>query len=393
MLNKRIRISACMMVRNEEKNLERCLKSVKSIVDEIIVVDTGSTDRTMDIARAYGAKVYEHPWENDFSLHRNQSISYASGDFILIVDADEEIIQMGPVSKFKEFLKELPEQYNAVILTVRDIQKGTVAMEFSSARIFRRGFITYEGVVHNRPVIPGNSGMFTNLLEIRHYGYDLTPEQKQAKFDRTTGLLFSRLEKDPGDYECYFYLCQIFADAGRHEEAIAYGEKYFGNIGSDEVHESIYYTLVKCSMMLKQYEKAGKWLKEGLSRIPDDIDLNFGLIEFGLATKNHSLVLDGGKNYFALYDAYVKNPTLKGKRFTYTAKPRSYTWVLGALAVTHFEVATALLKQLEDGAEGIDPEYAGRIMGTVRKCLATLEIPITIETDAQPKIERAAVNQ
>ncbi len=82
-------LSACLMVKNEEQNIERCLKSIINVVDEIVVIDTGSTDRTMKIALSYGARIFEHPWENNFSLHRNQSIDHAQGEWVLIIDADE----------------------------------------------------------------------------------------------------------------------------------------------------------------------------------------------------------------------------------------------------------------------------------------------------------------
>ena len=80
-----------MIVKDEENDLVKCLRSVKPVVDEMIVVDTGSTDRTKDIATALGAKVFEFPWENDFSAARNFSISQAKGDWILALDADEVI--------------------------------------------------------------------------------------------------------------------------------------------------------------------------------------------------------------------------------------------------------------------------------------------------------------
>jgi glycosyltransferase involved in cell wall biosynthesis len=80
-----------MIVKNEEACLERCLKSVCDHVDEIIIVDTGSTDGTVEIAKSYGARIYHHPWENDFSKHRNQSLSYATGGWIFQLDADEEL--------------------------------------------------------------------------------------------------------------------------------------------------------------------------------------------------------------------------------------------------------------------------------------------------------------
>ena len=81
-----------MMVKNEEKLLPGCLESIKDHVDEIVIVDTGSTDHTVSIAESFGANVYHHPWENHFSKHRNQSMSYAKGDWIFIIDADEELI-------------------------------------------------------------------------------------------------------------------------------------------------------------------------------------------------------------------------------------------------------------------------------------------------------------
>ena len=84
-------ISACMMVRDEEKLLPQCLKSIKDHVDEIIVVDTGSRDNTIAIAESFGASVYHHPWEAHFSKHRNQSLEYACGSWLFIIDADEEL--------------------------------------------------------------------------------------------------------------------------------------------------------------------------------------------------------------------------------------------------------------------------------------------------------------
>ncbi len=87
----RCSLSLCMIVKNEEQHLPKCLMSVKSLVDEMIVVDTGSTDRTPDIARAFGARVFDFTWNGDFSQARNCSLEYASGDWILLLDADEVI--------------------------------------------------------------------------------------------------------------------------------------------------------------------------------------------------------------------------------------------------------------------------------------------------------------
>ena len=82
-------LTFCIIVKNEEKNLPRCLASVKNVVDEIVVLDTGSTDRTPEIAQEFGAKVHYFEWCNDFAAARNVSLKYVTGDWVLVLDADE----------------------------------------------------------------------------------------------------------------------------------------------------------------------------------------------------------------------------------------------------------------------------------------------------------------
>ena len=92
-----------MIVKNEEKYLPQCLNSIKDIVDEIIIVDTGSIDKTVEIAESFGAKVYHYKWNNSFSEARNESLKYANNDWILIMDADDEFCS-DDKEKFKELL-------------------------------------------------------------------------------------------------------------------------------------------------------------------------------------------------------------------------------------------------------------------------------------------------
>ncbi|MEW6587003.1 MAG: tetratricopeptide repeat protein, partial [Nitrospirota bacterium] len=98
-------LSLCMIVKNEENNIARCLTSVKPVVDEMIVVDTGSTDRTRDIAKAFGAQVYDFAWTESFADARNFSLSKASGDWILVLDADEVISPLD-YEKLRELVKD-----------------------------------------------------------------------------------------------------------------------------------------------------------------------------------------------------------------------------------------------------------------------------------------------
>lgn len=99
-------ISLCMIVKNEEMHLARCLDSISELVDEIIIVDTGSEDRTKDIAYEYTSKVYSYPWKDDFSDARNYSFSKASMDYCMWMDADDilEETQRDPFLKLKQSL-------------------------------------------------------------------------------------------------------------------------------------------------------------------------------------------------------------------------------------------------------------------------------------------------
>ena len=85
-------LSVCMIVKDEEETLPICLKSIKDIADEIIVVDTGSKDKTVEVAKSFGAKVYFFKWINDFSAARNESLKYATSDWLLVLDADEYLL-------------------------------------------------------------------------------------------------------------------------------------------------------------------------------------------------------------------------------------------------------------------------------------------------------------
>ncbi|HLP14673.1 MAG TPA: glycosyltransferase family 2 protein, partial [Bacteroidota bacterium] len=86
-----IRLSLSMIVKNEEARLAECLESMKHVADEIVIVDTGSTDRTIAIARAYGARVIEFPWNGSFSDARNTSLSNCRGEWVIFLDADERL--------------------------------------------------------------------------------------------------------------------------------------------------------------------------------------------------------------------------------------------------------------------------------------------------------------
>jgi glycosyltransferase involved in cell wall biosynthesis len=103
----RPKVSLTMIVRDESEHLPRCLQSVSGIFDEIVVVDTGSTDRTKEIAASFGARVFDFPWIDDFAAARNESLRHATGDYVFWLDADD-VIQPPEREKLAAFLSRLP---------------------------------------------------------------------------------------------------------------------------------------------------------------------------------------------------------------------------------------------------------------------------------------------
>ncbi|MEW6587485.1 MAG: tetratricopeptide repeat protein, partial [Nitrospirota bacterium] len=150
-------ISLCMMIKNEAKFLARCLKSVETVVDEIIVVDTGSTDESVEIAKSFGVRLYEHPWFDDFSGMRNITISYATGDWIFILDGDEEFEAADKPLLRRIARSALEQSAQGVAVIVHNYYgKGKGDTKGASIRLFRNdGKIHYEGIVHNDLIIPG----------------------------------------------------------------------------------------------------------------------------------------------------------------------------------------------------------------------------------------------
>ena len=157
-----LKISACCMVKNEEKNLPRSLESLKSQVDEIIIVDTGSTDKTIEIAESYDAKIIETPWQDDFSAPRNMAIDAAVGDWIIFLDADEYFVTP---KKIRSAIEKLSGK-DAILIPRINIDEANENIEIGRdwcARIFKNApHLRYRGLIHE------------NITDIKHKSLDYT---------------------------------------------------------------------------------------------------------------------------------------------------------------------------------------------------------------------------
>ncbi len=268
--HKRPTISCCMMVKNEEKRLPTALASVRPWMDEIIVVDTGSTDRTVEIAQEYGAKIYHHPWEYNFSVHRNQSISYASGDWLFIFDADEELDQ-----------ETAPQLYDAVrapagintflVELYNDITAGGETF-ILHPRLFRNhvGF-HYEGLVHNRPMVSGQVARIG--VKLWHYGYNEDAETMEAKHQRRLSMIRKWAEDEPDSFLAHSYLAHTLVSrmesvAEAVDEAYRALELLKQEHGMERHYPHVYYPLINGLAILGRDQEVLRHAPDCLAKVP-----------------------------------------------------------------------------------------------------------------------------
>jgi len=279
-----LKLSLCMIVKDEAKNLGDCIHPVKPVVDEIIVVDTGSTDGTQEIARELGAKVFNFPWCDDFSAARNESIRQATGDYIMWLDADDRVDET-EVRKIELLKKSFPrkrdEAYDAIVTSHSPIEGTT---HFYQMRIFprvERGL--FEGRIHEQVVYNlqrlGVQRIPTEI-RIRHSGYvDL--KTIQQKSERNLNILRKELETNPENLLLHFYTGRTLAGMGRQMEAVFHMRR----ITSDERirrDEKAFY--LEASLLLGKYYVELKLYDEALTlfRHLSEEDPENGLVHFSL---------------------------------------------------------------------------------------------------------------
>lgn len=226
-------LSICMIVKDEEKNIERCLKSIKPLLAsnlaELIVVDTGSIDGTVNICRGFTENIYFSKWSGHFSKARNYSISIAKGKYIFILDADEEFKPSELQKLIEEFegqgesksKRKDNEKYNTFTLKIKNFTNPEYSkfVMFSQHLIFKNdGNFYYTGSIHNQPIF---YTPVKNLdITLFHFGYIMTPELSEKKFQRTATLLKRELQKSPRDIYYRYQLSTSCAAHGDTREAI-----------------------------------------------------------------------------------------------------------------------------------------------------------------------------
>ena len=218
--NRGVLLSACMIVRNEERHLPACLEALKPLVDEIVIVDTGSQDRTKDIARSYQARLFDFPWSDSFAAARNEALSHARGEWILQIDADE-IVQPFPRARLRQLLA--AEDICGYYILLRRHPGLTPNWQmkiFRNHRQLRHTAVIHEAIIPQRvrAATGGSTGCFPMLVE--HSGYTGDQSRKNA---RNLPLLLRLLQDEPDHSDKAFiwaHVADIQEAMGNHELAI-----------------------------------------------------------------------------------------------------------------------------------------------------------------------------
>lgn len=219
-----MKLSLCMIVKNEAEVLKKTLPELAQAVDEIIVVDTGSTDETIECAKRHGAKVYNFPWINDFSAARNESLKYATGDWIIWIDADESISAQS-IKVLKTAIAESKE--DAFCLPIYESKYGQQEEGIFYFRIkaFRNGFGFHFERPFNEQVYDKDGSLLSTQsylpnAKIFHWGRDLGKDKLQAKKERNFKILAESIKTKPNDPHYHFLLANNYYDIKNMEMSV-----------------------------------------------------------------------------------------------------------------------------------------------------------------------------
>ncbi|MFW5650235.1 MAG: glycosyltransferase [Acetivibrio ethanolgignens] len=250
-------ISICMIVKDEEKYIEECLQALKPLGYEIVVVDTGSTDKTRELAARYTNKIYDFPWINDFSAARNFSIEKAENDNILAIDSDEILVSFDK-RELEQLIQKHPKKIGRIIRINEFTRDGKTLRGYERvSRLFDRRYYQYEGIIHEQLVSKsGEEKQFYSVpLTAQHYGYEGNLEVRRKKTERNIRLLEKQLVKEKTEAE----------------EKVPY----------------TLYQLGKSYYMQEDYEKANTYFSEGLYY---DLDPKLEYVQDMVETYGYSLL-------------------------------------------------------------------------------------------------------
>ena len=306
-------LSLCMITKNEEKNIKACLDSMVNIADEIIIVDTGSTDRTIEIAKSYGAKVFSYKWNDDFNEARNISLEKATKDWIIVLDGDE-VLPKEDGKKLKNIIN--ATSMEALYLRLENIVDNKSLGDAVVLRVFRNNKLyrfrnkMHEQVIFSIEENGGKDKIQATNLKILHYGYDPKIYNMVDKQKRNLKILESYPEEDRDGY-FYYSIGNEYSRANDINKSL---EMYYKGLGfarnnyPDKLPSYLPYLILNISKSLasqKKYDEAINILSEFKNKYPNFRDLYFlqclYYIEIGKTTKAKDALLEYLNCEYSMY--------------------------------------------------------------------------------------------
>ncbi len=267
-----MKLSVCLIVCNEAEVLEDCLESIANVANEIIVVDTGSKDSTISLARSYTDKVYQYEWEYSFAKARNYAINKASHPWILFLDADERLNE-----KDQETLKELIKQSDKEAYFLKIINHTKAGHSFEDLRLslFRnhRGYY-FRNPIHEEIISSireqGQGDLVAHAdIEIFHHGYIRTEEIMLSKAKRNKEILTRHLRVSPIPILPYFWAAELLQDH-RYKPALNALLYSWHHSSKDSYYLSDVLTkIIYTHIQLKMFLQAKQWLDKGQKLYPE----------------------------------------------------------------------------------------------------------------------------
>lgn len=300
-------VSLCMIVKDEEDNLPECLESFGPVADQIVVVDTGSTDSTAELARRYGAEVYHHPWKDDFSEARNWSLHYARGRTVFWVDADDRL-EPGTAEAFRREL--LAHEGKALYFMIRSPEPGGTVLGAYQLRAFpNRPSVRFEGRIHEQVIwsVENLKIPVVHLpLEIVHTGYT-DGDALYRKLLRNRGILEEQVRREPDNLHAQYMLARTLDGLKEPEEAAVWLRRVTEHPRArTERNEFVYHA----QALLAVYLCNGGGLEEGRSLLEDLLarapGFAFGRLCMGQLALNTGRPLDACNVLLPLVESELK---------------------------------------------------------------------------------------
>lgn len=320
--NKLPTISLCMIVRDAAENLELCLDSVKDAVDEIIIVDTGSQDETISIAKKYTKKIYNFKWCDDFAKARNYSLKFATKDWVLVLD-DDEVLTLDSARDIKKILSAEPPEKNAYCLNIYECRREDAEREIRQQKKYsgiyrhltgrllrnRRG-IKFKNPLHEMITEKKSQALHIISLNVLHYGYHSEPNQERTL--RNMRIIKDFLQSNPENVKALYDYARTQSVRGNEDKTLKSMDKTIRMYLQKKEQLPflplgyVYKTFINILFDLEAYAAAEKYSYAWLSRLRDKANPD-PYMQLGKAVFWQGKVEDAYKILKLVYERYKKS--------------------------------------------------------------------------------------